>query len=615
MSISRKFQRSKSKYTLSQKIISAVTAAGFIMQPFTAFAGEIIKPGGNNLINDKVANIWADKVVGNAAVNVFDKFNLSANEIANMYFGTSKENHNAANLVNFVNDRIDINGTVNAIQNNKIGGNLFFLSKEGMAVGKSGVINTGSLYVMTPKSVINPLSEEYNYGYEGLMGAFTTGTATDAEISALKAMNIPLNSSGTISVLGTINAAGDVKMAAAKIAVGKNISGKDLYDGENGEVGTKAGDIVNTAAINTVDAFNFADLVNIKGENDKIITNAGLGEDLTAQVSGNGDIVLSAKAEYANTKIETFNAIGSAVGLPTVDEQKTIEAAVENYGSIIARGDAVLTAEVTNGNKDLAELTLEQNTPIGVKIPDYIPIPAADAGNYAQTIAKVEVQGDITAGQDIKVFANADNTYVDNGTAIEDVAQGFLGIISPLNVNVMILGSKAEVNIGKDAYLTAEGTIDVTANSVLDGTAGAAVNGRNLITVGTVSSAGSFLPSASVGYANVENEAIVNIEGNITASGNNVTDEDGNITDKAINISAYAENNLSNNATLNTSSYINKPNSSLLAAAVAVSESKNNAEVTIGGIVTAINGDAEITADTKNLIVTNAAATPVNNSR
>ena len=43
MSISRKFQRSKSKYTLSQKIISAVTAAGFIMQPFTAFAGQIIK--------------------------------------------------------------------------------------------------------------------------------------------------------------------------------------------------------------------------------------------------------------------------------------------------------------------------------------------------------------------------------------------------------------------------------------------------------------------------------------------------------------------------------------------------------------------------------------------
>ena len=43
MSISRKFQRSKSKYTLSQKIISAVTAAGFIMQPIVGFAQAITK--------------------------------------------------------------------------------------------------------------------------------------------------------------------------------------------------------------------------------------------------------------------------------------------------------------------------------------------------------------------------------------------------------------------------------------------------------------------------------------------------------------------------------------------------------------------------------------------
>ena len=48
MSISRKFQRSKSKYTLSQKIISAVTAAGFIMQPVVGFATSINKVNGNN---------------------------------------------------------------------------------------------------------------------------------------------------------------------------------------------------------------------------------------------------------------------------------------------------------------------------------------------------------------------------------------------------------------------------------------------------------------------------------------------------------------------------------------------------------------------------------------
>ena len=166
MSISRKFQRSKSKYTLSQKIISAVTAAGFIMQPIVGFAQSINKVNNNGSIevNGNVTNIWADKVVSNSAVNVFKDFQLDANNIANMYFNTKgASGADAANLVNFVNGRIDINGTVNAVQNSQIGGNLFFLSKEGMAVGKSGVINTGSLYVMTPATGIDINSQEYNY--------------------------------------------------------------------------------------------------------------------------------------------------------------------------------------------------------------------------------------------------------------------------------------------------------------------------------------------------------------------------------------------------------------------------------------------------------------------
>lgn len=610
MSISRKFQRSKSKYTLSQKIISAVTAAGFIMQPFTAFAGEIIKPGGTNLINDKVADIWADKVVDKTAINVFNKFNLSANEIANMYFGISKENHNAANLVNFVNDRIDINGTVNAIQNSQIGGNLFFLSKEGMAVGKSGVINTGSLYVMTPVERISDItSPEHNYSYEALKGTFGSGSEANINtaLNRMQALNIPLNAEGTISVLGKVNATGDVKMAAAKIGIGKNVSGVDLSDG------TKAGEIVNTAVIKTAagNEFNFADLVNIKDASGNVVTNAGLGSDLTAVESGNGDIVLAAKAEYANTLDQTFNEIGNALGLTDVDVPKTIEASVESYGTITARGNAELTAEATNGNKDLAEEVLEETTGLETKIPDYVPVPAVDAGNYAQTVAKVEVQGDVTAGQDIKVAANADNTYVDNGQSIENSVEGILNFVTPLSANVMILGSKAEVNIGEEADLTAEGVIDVTANSVLDGTAGAAVNGRKLVTVSTVSQAGSFLPSAAVGYADVENSAKVDIQGNLTAKGANKTDDE-----KAVNIAAYAEESVANTANLNISSTTSKPNNSLIAAAVAVTESSNTADVIIGSgsSVNAANGDVDITADTVNLLNANAASIAPDNT-
>ena len=209
MSNKRKFNR-KSKYTLSQKIISAVTAAGFIMQPVVGFAQAIIKADealhNSTVINKgNVTDIWADKVVGNAAVNVFDKFQLDANNIANMYFNTiDKQQADAANLVNFVNSRIDINGTVNAVQNSQIGGNLFFLSKDGMAVGKSGVINTGSLYVMTPvERIYDITSPEHNYSYEALKGTFDSGSEANINtaLNRMQALNIPLNASGTISVL------------------------------------------------------------------------------------------------------------------------------------------------------------------------------------------------------------------------------------------------------------------------------------------------------------------------------------------------------------------------------------------------------------------------------
>lgn len=610
MSSKRKFNR-KSKYTLSQKIISAVTAAGFIMQPIVGFAHNIVASndfGTKVETNGKVTDIWAGKVVGNAAVNVFDKFNLSANEIANMYFKTQQGSEWKDNLVNFVNSRIDINGTVNAVKDNKIGGNLFFLSKDGMAVGKSGVINTGSLYVMTPVEKISDItSPEHNYSYNALKGIFDSGSEANINtaLNRMQALNIPLNAEGTISVLGKVNATGDVKMAAAKIGIGKNVSGVDLSDG------TKAGEIVNTAVIKTAagNEFNFADLVNIKDASGKVIVNAGLGSDLTAVESGNGDIVLAAKAEYANTTDQVFNDIGEVIGLPDVDVPKTIEASVESYGTINARGNAELTAEATNGNKDLAEEVLEETTGLPTKIPDYVPVPAADAGNYAQTVAKVEVQGDITAGQDIKVAANADNTYVDNEHGIEDNVSNILQYITPANANVMILGSKAEVNIGVEADLTAEGVIDVTANSVLDGTAGAAVNGRKLITVSTVSQAGSFLPSAAVGYADVENSAEVDIQGSLTAKGANTIDENGEIQ-KAINIAAYAEESVTNTANLNVSSMTTKPNPSLIGAAVAVTESSNTAEVIIdsGSSVNAANGDVDITADTVNLLNANAAS-------
>ena len=77
------------------------------------------------------------------------------------------------------------------------------------------------------------------------------------------------------------------------------------------------------------------------------------------------------------------------------------------------------------------------------------------------------------------------------------------------------------------------------------------------------------IPSAAVGYANAENSATVNIEGTLTAKGENVKDKTDTVTNPAVNISAYAEENLSNSATLNLKSGLAGAGTPALAAAVA----------------------------------------------
>lgn len=593
-------EQQKHDLDLARKVLTAVTAFSFIGNPFAAMASTITRVDGGTTVTDgHVNHIYAGNIVNNnTAVNRFQDFKIDAGDIANMYFKTDANSKDLANnLVNFVNTRIDVHGTLNAIKENKIGGNLFFLSPEGMAVGKSGVINVGSLYVMTPANVS---LDEAAYTYHGLSDLIETDT--EDALNRMMTLNIPVNSSGTISVLGKINSVGDVKMAAAKIAVGKNVSGEDWADG------TKNGEIVKDAVIRTGNGteFNFSDLVNIKDvTSGKVVVDAGLGNTLAAIKSGNGDIVLFAKAEDKNTDYLDFKELGQKLLNITVnfDLPKTIEASVENYGTINAKGDAVLKAEATNGNKDWAEETLDQNTPNGVNNPDYVPVPAADADNYVQVIANVNVQGDVTAGGNVELTADADNTYVDNGTALTDKVGKVLGTaITPMAANVMILSNKAQITVGKEADVTAGGTIDVHANAVLDGTAGAAANGRKLI-----KKVPDAIPSAAVGYANAENSASVQIDGTLTANGENVKDESTKTTKPAVNVSAYAEENLSNSATLNLKSGLAGAGTPALAAAVAVSDSANTAEVTIDGVIQADNGDVAVKADTKNLLAANAA--------
>lgn len=531
MSISRKFQRSKSKYTLSQKIISAVTAAGFIMQPFTAFAGEIIKPGGTNLINDKVADIWADKVVGNAAVNVFDKFNLSANEIANMYFKTQQGSEWKDNLVNFVNSRIDINGTVNAVKDNKIGGNLFFLSKDGMAVGKSGVINTGSLYVMTPtpdfmeavQTVGTEAPAEDANKYLGYITNITDPTKANAwEI-------IPVNTSGTITVLGKVNATNEVQMRAAKIGVGKNVSG-ELKDDE-GTVIMEANAANKEAYIKT-GITNFADIVNIKNaDGTASITESGLTGDLQATQTGSGDIVLSAYVDGATkeNKLEELPVVGATLGpiAETVENtfvEQDFNASVDVYGTVAT---GVETTE-KKGNININATAVNSNADFDEKLNDY-KANNNDVAQLANVKAEVNIDGAVKAAEDVTVKAEAINRYIDNSGAF---AKANIAIASgtPITGDIAysVLNTRANVNIASGANVESEkGSVDIDAKAETLAASAASVTALKFKAAGGTT--GANVPAVSVLYTGADNKANVTVEGNVKAAENISIDADADM--------------------------------------------------------------------------------------
>ena len=562
---------------LTDKVLSALMAAGLVMSPTAVDASEIRDVNNQPVSAESgVYNIYAQKLHGDIAINEFEKFQLDANHIANLYFHKQGETINAGNLLNFVNTRIDINGTVNAIRNGTIGGNLFFLSPEGMAVGKSGVINTGALYVMAPATTSLP--GESNYG--SLKGVFDKGAATEDHLNAIKNGSplIPLNPSGTISVLGKINAANDVKLYAAQIAVGRNLTGQEID-------GTAAGGVEKTAAIET-GVTDFSSLVKLNTEQQQA---ADLG-DLQATQTGNGDIVLAARAEYANAYDKAFNDLGKLAGLlkttepPEINVPKTITASVENYGTIktsTATGDVVLKAEATNGNKDYS---------------------ASDASAFAQTVADIKVQGAVKAAGKAELAAKADNTYVDSGTSVTDRLGEKISYAVPVGANVMILDNKASVTVEKEAQV--EGSqVAVSAEANLDGTAGVTAAGRKL-----VSKVPSAIPAVGIGYAKVTNEATVQIDGKVKATGADTVDDKGNVKDKALQIKANAQSDVDHSASTTVKSGVLGAGSASLAAAVAITDHKNDATVNLNGTAEAAQGSASVMADTVHKLNTSATA-------
>lgn len=117
---------------------------------------------GNTVTVKDIANsgkqydITNQQVKDGNALNKFDKFGITQHDVANLHMGEA--NHQ----INVVKNKIDIDGVVNAIKNNQIGGDVYFFSNAGIAVGSHGVFNVGRLTLGTNTAVGDAL---YNGHY------------------------------------------------------------------------------------------------------------------------------------------------------------------------------------------------------------------------------------------------------------------------------------------------------------------------------------------------------------------------------------------------------------------------------------------------------------------
>lgn len=214
----------------------------------------------NNIANSgKQYDITNQQVKDGNALNKFEDFGIKQHDVANLHMGEA--NHQ----INVVKNKIDIDGVVNAIKDNKIGGDVYFFSNAGIAVGSHGVFNVGRLTIGTNTAVGDALYNGY-YVMPSQSGPVQVNFDRDKDfyqkspVERARLLNDGSlwggNTAGDagISFAGKINAKDSVVIASAKSTIsqtdGMIQTGAAFHDYTAGQsADTYRNSLVNTAGI------------------------------------------------------------------------------------------------------------------------------------------------------------------------------------------------------------------------------------------------------------------------------------------------------------------------------------------------------------------------------
>lgn len=445
-----------------QLIIAAIAATLSVSGAFAAT--DITGVAGNN----GVFNITPDKLNGEVGYRKYDNFNLSAGDIANLIYkyGNSRDINT---FINLVQNGVKIDGILNTMRDgNFYNGQAVFITPGGMAVGASGVLNVGSLSVITPT----------NDAYNSLKGEYASNNF--ANINNISSLLNKSSNVGNISIDGKILAREGVQLRGGQINVGAN--GAIV----NGITSTQAFTDRATAATQAEALFN--NLVNTNG----------------------------IKTASAFTKNGSNIQIKSSTGVDIAG--KVINGAADASGITSAQGNSgvFITNSGSNGTKisGLVQSTHELNVfnkAGDMTINGTLKNEGANL-NVSNKGGNVAIGGTLSSDRDIAVTNNSSTgSLAFSGTAKGANANFVNEGAGGMNVTGAVSGTKARF-INRGGKLVIANTADKVAADRVD-----------VVNYGD--------GGASIGGINAENGLyVVNHKGNLSVDGHVTTGDDATIS-------------------------------------------------------------------------------------
>lgn len=446
------------------------------------WTGTTITSSQNNLHHD----ISTTHINGSVAANKFTKFQVGEKHLVDMHLPT-----NTNHLVNFVDNKISVNGTVNALKGSKVGGNLYFVSPQGMIVGKTGVINAGSLTaVITTDDAYKKYSELSDKKLP--LGLGQKEEEALATLQKMQQGEVPLNPAGVITVNGSINTGNRITLAASQIHL---------------ESGTKLSNLET----------DFKDLVHIK-EGQNVVTQSSVSDAMVTREAddGSGDILLLARSDSSAT---------SSIAGSVTKQKVEAKIKVANGASVKSRENVKVSSMAGNGvydiNKSLRpsgyeQLSAEEKAKKDREIGHFV---SDGKHKLLDVSSEIWIDGVITAAKDLDVNSVAENRLVKSSTTMADLSTGLtleiLGTATPFNEAVYYADLKTSslINIGKGASLSARQnlSLDSVADTKLE--AGTSTSLFNLFNTDLTQK----VPSIAAIVTLADSASTVNVAGSLKA--------------------------------------------------------------------------------------------------